>query len=126
MTNYIFEKVGDQLDRKVLNEHVDLAIGTLKLIVRKSIDTSNIKQDLSDLLEQSIAEIEEELKTSKYCTNSFTRFFTRFYEKYPTTTTRSDHRGIKNQLQSKLSFILNCTRDAKNGDTSNYGYKVWS
>lgn len=125
MTNYIFEKVGDELDKKFIGQAVDLAIGTLELIVRKSVDTSNVKQDLSDLIEQSIIEIEEELKTSKYYTDSFTRFFTRFFEKYPTTSTRSDHKGIKNQLHSKLSFILRCTRDAKNGDTSNYGYKVF-
>lgn len=125
MTNYIFEKVGDELDKKFIGRAVNDAIDILELIVRKSIDTSNIKQDLSDLIEQSIDEIEEELKTSKYYTDSFTQFFIRFFEKYPTTSTRSDHKGIKNHLRSKLSFILRCTRDAKNGDTSNYGYKVF-
>jgi hypothetical protein len=126
-TNLIFNRVGDSLDEKVINRIVDQIERSLSTIVKKRVSLANFKSELSILVESSILneENDSEYGINKYIGTKYnTEFHLEFAKLYPTTTTNSSWRGISSNISKNLTVLRNIVKDAKNGNTHNYHYRM--
>jgi len=105
-----------EADTAHFEQQLDSLAKSYEQIKPKRLDMSEFKNDVRDLV--SI------YKDKPANTTTTTAYMNAFTELYPTVTTRSDFKGIVQDITRKVSHLLNHTRSVEQGDTSNYGYRV--
>ena len=120
-----YQSLGQQgetpmLDPKADTEHAEETLDRLaksyEQIKPKRLDMSEFKNDVRDLV--SI------YKDKPKSNETVGAFQAAFRELYPTVQTRSDFKGIQNDIMSSVTHLLTHARSIDKGDTSNYGYRV--